>query len=142
MLPEDFDEQSVKEVLRGLILQGVCVFYNGLAIGFDLLTARLILELKKEFPHVQLYGCMPFYGQEKYYSSEDKRLYKKVLSACTEVTVLDHEYHRNSYFKRNDFMVEQADVLLAYCKEDAGGTAYTVRRFEKLKGREHIVFID
>ena len=140
-LPHDFDVESLKQTLQDLIKQGVEVFYNGLAIGFDLLTARLILELKEEYPHVCLHGCIPFYEQEKYFSEADKQLYAKVLSRCDETTVLDERYHKSSYFKRNDFMVERADVLLAYCTETDGGAAYTVRRFEKRKGRENILFV-
>ncbi len=136
------DENQVKKALRTLICQGVDTFYNGLAIGFDLLTAKLLLSLQEEYPHIKIYGCVPFYGQERYFGEEDRKLYKKVLSSCEEVIILDNEYHRNSYFKRNDYMVEHADVLLAYCNSPNGGAAYTVRKFEKMKGEENIIFVE
>jgi hypothetical protein len=58
------------------------------------------------------------------------------------VTVLDEAYHRNSYFKRNDYMIEQADVLYAYCIENHGGTAYTLKNFIRKKGEENVVYYE
>ena len=139
-LPSDFSQQRTESILRDLICSGVEIFYNGLAMGFDLATAEAILALKKEYPHVRLHGCIPFYGQEKYFSAEDKARYHAVLAACDETTVFDERYHPNSYFKRNDFMVDNSDVLFAYCVEASGGAAYTVRRFKKRKGEENIRF--
>ena len=140
-VPETISEERVAAVFRDLIQQGVELFYNGLAIGFDLLTAKVLLSLKKEYPHIRLHGCIPFYGQEKYFSAEEKALYHTVLTSCDEITIFDECYHRNSYFKRNDFMVANADVLFAYCIDTKGGAAYTVRRFTKTKGVEHIIYI-
>ena len=139
-LPSDYSQQRTESILRDLICSGVEIFYNGLAMGFDLATAEAILVLKKEYPHVRLHGCVPFYGQEKYFPAEDQARYKSVLAACDELTIFDESYHRNSYFKRNDFMVDNADVLFAYCVEDRGGAAYTVRRFKKRNGNENIRF--
>ena len=141
-LPIGFDREKVKQFLRTLIEKGVEKFYNGLAIGFDLLTAELIVELKREYPKVKLYGCVPFYGQERYYNQEDKLRYQRLLNCCEEVTVLNEEYHKGSYFQRNDYMIEKADVLFAYCKEEKGGTAYTVRLFAKRKGIQNVLFFE
>ena len=139
-LPIDLEREKLKGILRELIQQGVETFYNGLAVGFDLLTAELLLELKKEFPHLRLIGCIPFQGQEKYYTSEDKLLYCRILAACEKTVVFYSEYHHGCYFTRNDYMAEHADVLLAYCISKKGGTAYTVRAFQKKKGKENVIF--
>ena len=139
-LPDTFSKERTECILRDLICSGVEIFYNGLALGFDLATASIIAELKKEYPHVRLHGCIPFYGQEKYFPAEDKARYQAVLAACDETTVFDEYYHRNSYFKRNNFMVDNADVLFAYCVEASGGAAYTVRRFKSRKGEANIRF--
>ena len=141
-LPSDFDRERVKAALRALMADGVESFYNGLAMGFDLLTAELILELKKEYPNVKLYGCVPFYGQENLFTENDKKNYQKIISQCDEVAILSDRYYKGVYFKRNDYMIEKADVLFAYCKAEKGGAAYTVRTFARKKGFENIVFVE
>lgn len=139
-LPKTLSREKVKAELRALVHAGVQYFYNGLAVGFDLLTAEILVELKVEFPDLHLCGCIPFPGQEKYYSAEDKRRYYKVLEECDDTVVFCSEYQKGCYFIRNDYMVENADVLFAYCRSQSGGAAYTVRAFQKKKGKENVRF--
>ena len=86
-LPADLSKARLREALRELLQAGVFEFYNGLALGFDLLTAELLLELKSEFPQLRLYGCIPFHGQDRYYSAEDKARYYRVLEGCDDTVV-------------------------------------------------------
>ena len=139
-LAKDFSRERLKEVLRSLILQGVEDFYNGLALGFDMVTAETLVELRAEFSHIKIHGCIPFYGQENRFSTEDKARYVKLVKECDDVVILSDAYTRGCYFKRNDYMVERADVLLAYCHSDKGGAAYTVRSFIRKKGYLNILF--
>ena len=141
-LPQDFSREHLMEVLRSLILQGVTDFYNGLAIGFDLITAEVLVELRAEYPHIKIHGCIPFYGQEIAFPKEDKLRYVQLVKECDDTVVLSDEYHKGCYFKRNDYMVERADVLLAYCHSQKGGAAYTVRSFARKKGGVNILFFE
>jgi len=139
-LPKDFSKSRLKEAFRTLIERGVETFYNGLALGFDLLTAETLIELKEEYPHIKIYGCIPFYGQENRFPAEEKKRYASIVKGCTETVILSDEYYSGRYFKRNDYMVDRADVLFAYCTTDKGGAAYTVRTFSKKKGFQNIIF--
>lgn len=139
VLQADFDETAFQNTLVKLVEEGVEVFYNGLAVGFDLLAAKLIIELKKNYPSVKLVGCVPFYGQEKNFSAEDKKLYAEVLKHCDVVYVLSDYYYAGCFFKRNDYMCEHADLLVAYQRSNKGGTAYTVKKFRKKGGK--IIFL-
>ena len=132
--------KKVEQALEEIIQMGVTTFYNGLAMGWDLLTAERIIKLKKKYPQVRLIGCVPFYGQERYFPDKDKVRYAKVLKGCDEVTLLSEQYYNGCLLRRNDYMIERADFLIAYLKEDEGGTAYTVRKFRAKKG-ENIYFI-
>ena len=139
-LPKNLPREKLKADLRALIQEGVQYFYNGLAVGFDLLTAEILVELKVEFPNLHICGCIPFHGQERYFSAEDKRRYYRVLEECDDTVVFCAEYQKGCYFIRNDYMVEKADLLYAYCVSKTGGTAYTVRTFQKKKGKENVRF--
>jgi uncharacterized phage-like protein YoqJ len=109
-------------------------------MGWDLPTAERIIKLKKKYPQVRLIGCVPFYGQERYFPDKDKVRYAKVLKGCDEVTLLSEQYYNGCLLRRNDYMIERADMLFAYCVRNVGGTAYTVRKFALKKGKENIRF--
>jgi hypothetical protein len=47
-LEEDFSEEKLRFYIEQLILKGVSVFYNGMAKGFDLISAEILLSLKKK----------------------------------------------------------------------------------------------
>ena len=64
-LPKNLSREKLKADLRALIQEGVQYFYNGLAVGFDLLTAEILVELKVEFSNLHICGCIPFHGQEQ-----------------------------------------------------------------------------
>jgi uncharacterized phage-like protein YoqJ len=142
ILHKEFSRKRLTEALRDLILQGVEDFYNGLALGFDLITAETLVALRKEYPQIRIHGCIPFYGQENRFPAEDKERYVRLVKECDDTVVLSEDYTRDCYFKRNDYMVEHADVLFAYCHSKKGGAAYTVRVFTRKKGGENILFFE
>ena len=132
-LEKDFEPAKLWDELENLILQGVEIFYNGMAIGFDMLAAEAILMLKKKYPQIKLITCIPFYGQEKYYTDTDKARYARILKDTDEQVVLSDSYTKDAPLKRDRYMADRADVLMAYLKKEKGGTAYTVRYYQKTK---------
>ena len=50
------------------------------------------------------------------------------LAEADSVEVLAPAYHRGCYAVRNDFLVDNARVLVAWYDGSPGGTRYTVRR--------------
>ena len=140
-LDKDCSVRKIKKILRSLIKEGAETFYNGMAIGFDLLSAECLLSLKKEFPTIKLIACIPCYGQEKYYSTEDKKRYIKILEKADEKILLSDNYYKGCMLVRDRYMAERADALIAYCKKDEGGTAYTVNYFKKKVPNGQIFFI-
>ncbi len=138
-LAEDFSARKLKKEIKRMIERGVVTFYNGVAMGFDLIAAELVLELKKKYPHVKLVAHVPCLGQEKYYSGEDKERYAAVLKQADEQVVLFEHYTRGCMHARNRYMVDRADYLIAYCHSEKGGTAYTVQYFLKSHDEENLV---
>ena len=139
-LGANFDEKKLKLNIELLIKKGVKIFYNGGAVGFDLTAAKIVLKLKKKHD-IKLIICVPFYGQEKNFSSAQKELYNKILKEADEVVVLSDNYYKGCFLRRNDYMIENADYLIAYLTKEVGGTAYTVKKFRAKKG-DNVILIN
>jgi uncharacterized phage-like protein YoqJ len=140
-LDKDFSPRLLKKYVLALISDGVDVFYSGMAIGFDLIAAETVLSCKKKFPNIRLVACIPHYGQEKRYSEKDKARYAKILKNADEQVLLCEEFTKNCYMDRNRYMADRADVLVAYLKQNTGGTAYTVKYFQKKKPLNRVIFV-
>ena len=138
---KDFSPKLLKKYVLALISDGVDVFYSGMALGFDLIAAETVLSCKKKFPNIRLIACIPHYGQEARYSEKDKARYTKILKKADEQVLLSEEFTKNCYMDRNRYMADRADVLVAYLKQKTGGTAYTVKYFQKKKPLNRVVFV-
>ena len=127
--------------MESLIKQGVSLFYNGMAKGFDLLSAEIVLNLKKKYPHIKFVACVPCYGQEKNFNKEEKERYVKILKKADETVILSDHYFRGCMQVRDQDMVDRADILIAYCKKTTGGAAYTVGYCKKKYKEKEIIYI-
>lgn len=139
-LDEDFSSKKLKKAIKSLLEQGVNVFYNGMAVGFDLVAAEILLSFRKKYDF-KLIACIPCTEQEKYYSLDEKKIYYKLLKKADEQIVLSESYFKGCMQIRDKYMAERADVLLTYCKKSVGGTAYTVKCFQKLHPQNEIIFL-
>ena len=140
-LESGFSKRSLKKEIENLIKIGINTFYNGMAVGFDLLAAETVLSLKKKYPYVKLIACIPCYNQERNYKEEDKKRYVKVYKKVDEYILLSDIYYKGCMLARDRYMADQADVLLAYCKKETGGAAYTVRYFTQKYPEKEVIFI-
>ena len=139
-LKSDFSLKKLEKEIVSLIKKGVDTFYCGMAVGFDLVVGKIVVSLKNEYPQIKLVACVPFNGQEKYYDGEDKERYYKILDFADEKVVLHETFKKYAYLQRNRYMVDRSNYLIAYLRENKGGTHQTVEYFKK-KGEGEIIFI-
>lgn len=132
-------------LLRGTVAElwrrGYRRFASGMAAGFDLSAAEAVLGLRGELPGLELEAVVPFAGQERGFSPEDRMRHRSIVAAADRLTVLCDAYRRGCYFRRNDYLVGQAGCLVAWYVRPASGTGYTVRRALR-KGIEVINLYD
>ena len=140
-LDEDFSKPRLKHTIEQLIKKGVDTFYTGMAMGFDLCAAECVLSFKRKYPQVKLIACIPCYGQEKYFSDVDKKRYVKILKKVDESVTLAEHYYQGCMQKRDKYMVERADCMIAYCHKTTGGAAYTVKIFQKTHPDGLLLFV-
>lgn len=133
-LPADFDVNNVYDTLEKAILDGYDTFYCGMAYGFDLIALDCLVALSRKYP-LKLVACIPYAGQERRYSEEFREKYRELLAWCDEKHEFFPHYTAGCYHTRDRFMVDNADMVVAYCKRDKGGTAYTTKYANRM-GKE------
>ena len=116
VLEEDFSLKTLKKEVENVIKRGVEIFYVGMAMGFDLCAAEVVLSLKRKYKNVKLVACIPCYNQEKNFTLKDKKRYVKILKKVDEQTLVSETYYRGCMQKRDIYMADKADVLIAYLK--------------------------
>lgn len=118
-------ENAVKEACNRYIENGFDTFLCGMAIGFDLLCGKAIIDLKKTNDNIKLICCIPYKNSEKYFSKKDKELFNLVLNASDETIVLANNYYNGCFHARDKFMVDNSSTLISYKIRDNSGTGYT-----------------
>ena len=129
------DMVMLNEIVEGLIAQGVTNFYCGMARGFDMIAAQLILDLKQSYGGIKLIACISCPEQDRFFGKEDKRVYARLVDEADEVKIVNSRYFRAVMLRRNDYMVDRCRYLIAYLRRETGGTAYTVE-YARNRGRK------
>ncbi len=125
-ITDKIDEDSLLEFVQSFIDEGFDTFLCGMAMGFDLIAADVVLKLKKKNPQIKLIACVPCRGQEKYFPPEEKLKYQRIIKECDEVKILSEKYYKGCMHVRDRYMVDNCSVLIGYGRKSEGGTHYTL----------------
>ena len=119
--------KKIEECVREAYRNGITNFISGMAIGFDLLAAELVLSLKQDCPAITLTAALPFGEQASRFNERNKSRYYKCLSQADDIVILSNDYTAKCYLERDRFMVEHSSLLIAcYDGRNKGGTFWTV----------------
>ena len=121
--------QRLREAIIYVIDKGVTKFYDGGAIGFDMLAAETVMELKTEYPNIKLNMLLPCPSKEQIKGWN--KSYEKMLKAADSVTVVSEHYTKDCMRRRNQQLVDLADCCICYCTNPRSGTGQTVRMAEE-----------
>ena len=127
--------QRLHNTILDVISKGVTKFYNGGAIGFDMLAAETVIKLKADYPDIQLHLILPCPADEqiKGWNKEQILRHEKILQAADSVIVVSEHYNSNCMKLRNEKLVELSDVCICYCVNTKSGSGQTIR-IAKSKG--------
>lgn len=120
--------EYVKEELHKEILQavedGYTHFISGFSEGADLLFASIVADLIADNPELRLEAAIPYRSR----LNTTNELFRQLIGVCKIVGVHSEKYNRNCFMKRNQFMVSQAQrVIAVYDGREKGGTFFTIR---------------
>ena len=98
-----------------------------MAKGFDLLAGAEILKRKRAGKKVRLIACIPYPDQPKAYDEKNKALYNEILKNSDEQNLLFTYYTKWCMMKRNEYMVDLADKVIAVWDGSKSGTGNCVK---------------
>lgn len=112
-------------LLEHCVNSGFDVFISGLALGFDTFACESVLKLKKKNPQIEMICAIPCKSQADIWCDADKQRYEKILTKSNPVYV-SNEYYKGCFIRRNHFMVDKADLVVACFNGLSGGTKSTI----------------
>lgn len=101
-------------------------FISGMALGCDLYFCQCVLALRTLYPDVSLEAAIPCPEQARGWSAQEQALYADLLSQCNYETMVSQSYTRGCMQRRNRYMVDHADLLIAAYDGTSGGTQSTI----------------
>ena len=121
----------VFDMVEAAYQSGHTHFICGMARGADFYFCEAVLSLKEERPEVTIEAAIPFVKQASAWQESDKKRYFHLLSQCDYETVLGEEYSAGCMRRRNEYMVDNANMLIAVFDGKPGGTMQTVNYARK-----------
>ena len=127
--PDDV-RRWLEHTVGDLIQRGATTFYLGGYGGFDRMAASLLRNISANNPTVESILVLPYLNRE----AEDD------LYDVTIYPPLENVPKRLAIIKRNEWMVDHADVIVAYVLHEWGG-ASTMLQYAVRKGKEIIRYL-
>ena len=120
---------QLHHTLRQLYNDGYTRFLCGMAWGWDLAAAEAVIELRKEYGEITLIAVEPYAEFRRLFHGKDLEQYNRVVESADEVVVVSEQGGDAAFRMRNDYLIENAAIVVAWFDgQPRGGTAYTVRR--------------
>ena len=121
----DLDIEKLKEIFIKLIInRDINTFLVGMAVGFDTICFKTLLEIRKNF-NIKIVACIPCANQDYNYNEKQKKEYEKMLELADEKVYTGFEYTKKCMLIRNKYLVDNSSVLVVYSRKKTGGTVYT-----------------
>ena len=110
------------------VSDGITVFFAGGAVGFDMLAAEAIAKLQATYPALQLVLALPCRNHDKSWCDDDRDRLAEIITSGAQVIFVSDEYTTTAMTKRNRFMVDNSELVIAYFDGNPRtGTGATVR---------------
>lgn len=122
--------KKLYDTIKILIESGAKEFLLGGYGDFDVMAAMAVKELKAEYPQIKSIIILPYLTKK--YNSE--------LYDCSVYPELERIPKKAAIIKRNEYMVNKADIVISYVKYTYGGS-YKTLEYAKKKNKQIIDII-
>lgn len=123
--------ERLEREVEQLILDGATMFFHGGYGQFDHMAASVVWRLKGKYPHIESVLVLPYLDR-----AVDASIYDS-----TTYPPLEKVPRKYAIARRNRWMVENSDVIIAFVRHSWGGAAVTLEYAER-KGLRVIQLAD
>ena len=132
---QEYLDRLYREVKK-IILEGSNHFITGMAEGADIDFADFVIHFRddEEFD-ITLEAALPYpISQQKMIETYSDYRYA-VFTQCDRKTIVSPHYFKGCMQKRNCYMVDQSDVILAIWNGKKQGGTWNTIRYARSKGK-------
>ncbi|MCL2035945.1 MAG: SLOG family protein [Oscillospiraceae bacterium] len=129
--------------LTQMLDRGFLTFQCGMALGSDLMFARAVLQLKQRYSEalVRFVAVFPCLEHDRKWVESERRLCREIAGQADEVVMVsEYPYFKGCMAKRNRYLADNCDELMAIYDGQIGGTMQTIN-YAKEKGKK-VTIID
>lgn len=109
---------------------------SGMALGIDQWAANIAYKLGIPF-----IAAVPFLGQEGAWPAQSQQTYNKLIKLASEVVIVcEGGYEASKMQRRNEWMTDRCDILIAVWDKTPGGTGNCINYAKSIN--KHIVYIN
>lgn len=132
-------KKRIKVEIENAIIKGYSIFISGMALGFDIMCAEAVVDLKKKYSHISIFGALPCKDQDRFWSSRDKKRYNDLIEQLDDKKYINSSYiGAKCMIERNKFMIDNSSLVIALYNGKKGGTEQTLN-YAKKKGLQMVV---
>ncbi len=122
-----------ESILEHINKYEVNTFISGMALGIDQWAAKIVLKLRDTtHPHLKLICAVPCKNHEKAWNKASQKEWQDIIDKANEVVYTsEDDYAPYLMQKRNIWMVDKSDYILAVWDGTEGGTGNCVKYARK-----------
>lgn len=112
-----------REIRRQLIAKDTTEVISGMALGFDTVLALVTLKLREDGYPIKLRCAVPCTNMGDKWPPDTVKEYENILKRSDVIVYVQNKpYTEDCMQKRNIYMVDQSDLILAFWDGSRGGT--------------------
>jgi len=119
-------QDALQAAISDAIAAGFTTFYTGMAMGFDIIAAEIVLKQKyATTTEISLISVLPFAGQEQRFNKDWRARHDHILRAADSIVVLNPSLIPGCYHERNRYLIDNSSRLICLYNGKPGGTKHT-----------------
>ena len=117
---------DLEQAINQAIADGYTTFITGMAYGVDIWAGQIVVRLRQSNPALHLIAAVPFRGFEDRWSADWKKAYSDLLEQADLVKYICPRYNAGAYQRRNEWMVDRSNRVIAVFNGEPSGTKNTI----------------
>lgn len=106
-------KETMCKELENAIRFGYYYFECSMELGFDLICAEILLNLKKKYPYIKIVGALRGEDQDKDWECKDRFHYQRLLSRLDKTRSVYYAFPEDYPLERNRFMINESSMMIA-----------------------------